>query len=330
MKTKIVYVLVSSESDFYLEQTMISIRSLKINNPEASVTLVVDQKTANNLTNGREKILEDVNDYIKADVPERFTKVQSSRFIKTSLRHIVQGDYLFIDSDTVICDCLSEVDSFNEDLMMVLDLHLTLECHQHLADIKKWAEEIEWESPRYFYNSGVIFCRDTKYTRDFYTLWHNEWLKNCDKGFPRDQPTMCKINDQLGGFIKELEPSWNCQIVENGLNFVNNAKIIHYFSSNNSKASPCPYKLGDKYYYNQLRENNYDVTSEILDLLKNPKSAFQEKLLLLANGDTDFIQSPLIINLKKMYHTQPKLFNLVQGIARIIHQPSKILRQILR
>ena len=44
MKTKMVYVLVSNDKDYYLEQAYVSMFSLKKYNPKAQIYVVADQE----------------------------------------------------------------------------------------------------------------------------------------------------------------------------------------------------------------------------------------------------------------------------------------------
>ena len=116
MQTKIIYTLVSENSDYYLEQALISVYSLRKHNPEATVELVVDKDTAATLVEKRSKIKEYVTSIVEIDVPREYDKKRRSRFLKTNLRQLVKGDYLFIDCDTVICGKLDEIDAFDGDL----------------------------------------------------------------------------------------------------------------------------------------------------------------------------------------------------------------------
>ena len=53
MKTKIVYVLVSSPKDLYLEMAYVSMCSVKHHNPDATIVLVVDSATNASFTSTR-------------------------------------------------------------------------------------------------------------------------------------------------------------------------------------------------------------------------------------------------------------------------------------
>lgn len=322
MRTKIVYVLTSSDSDYYLEQTMISLKSLRLYNKDTTVALVVDKRTKDNLVGGRGKILDDVEECIVVNVPDAFSQVQASRFIKTSLRQHVTGDYLFIDGDTIICSDLSDIDNVKPDLCLVLDLHIkNVKEHQHIDDILKWAKQIDWEPGTKYFNSGVFFVRDSETACRFYDRWHKEWLKNCDKGFPRDQPSMGKTDNMLGGVLTELSPEWNCQVVENGLAYLSNAKIIHYFSSNNTVKNPCPYLLANRQFYIQIRDNDYIIPDSIIEMLNKPRSLFVDKTTILGNNDTYFFNTPLIRFLKSIYYSHPAIFRKLQRSAQFIKHP---------
>ena len=58
--TKYLFVLTSSEKDFFCEQTLVAIASLRVHNPNAFVTLLTDDKTFNTLTGNRAALKEAV------------------------------------------------------------------------------------------------------------------------------------------------------------------------------------------------------------------------------------------------------------------------------
>ena len=109
MKTKIVYVLTSSKEDTYLEQTLISVYSARLHNPYADILVVTDNATANTIKGGRAEIKKYLSDIVVVDIPAEYNNMQKSRYIKTNLRKFVEGDFLYIDSDTVIAESLAEI-----------------------------------------------------------------------------------------------------------------------------------------------------------------------------------------------------------------------------
>ena len=68
MNTKIVYVVASDETDFYLEQTLLSVFSLRKHNPDAYVELVVDQDTDTTITGKKGEILKYVDNKVVVNV----------------------------------------------------------------------------------------------------------------------------------------------------------------------------------------------------------------------------------------------------------------------
>ena len=64
MKTKLLYVLVSSPEDNYLEMAHISITSAKYYMPDCHVVLLVDDQTDRLMDDDRRKILKNVDEYV--------------------------------------------------------------------------------------------------------------------------------------------------------------------------------------------------------------------------------------------------------------------------
>ena len=75
MKTKIVYAVISGTDDYYLEQLIFSIMSLKRYNPTAYIEVVTDDATKRSLTEWR-AILCQMVDYLNiVDMPQGFNKM---------------------------------------------------------------------------------------------------------------------------------------------------------------------------------------------------------------------------------------------------------------
>jgi hypothetical protein len=64
----------------------------------------------------------------------------------------------------------------------------------------------------FYFNSGVLFVKDTDDTHQFYEYWHSLWRKNVLKGINYDQPSLAKANELMGCKICKLDDIWNCQI----------------------------------------------------------------------------------------------------------------------
>ena len=320
--TKCIYVLTSNEADYYLEQLVISVRSLRLYHPDVYIGVLVDRQTNETIKDNRLKLLHQVTEIIEVETPQNYSQMQRSRFIKTSVRNIVDGDFLFIDTDTVICGDLSDIENYKEDICAVPDLHVPVSNHTYTYDIAARAKIVDWDisQPNCFYfNSGIIYVKDRPSTKEFYSLWNKLWTESMEHGCSSDQPAFCKANVLCGGVIAELPGVYNCQIVENGLRYLVNAKIIHYFASNMKGIKNIgPFLLKDNALYANIRQSGEIDDVVVRGLISNPKNAFTDKVQLISEQDVDFFNSPICQYLRKFYYRFPVVYNgVIKGIRAI-------------
>jgi lipopolysaccharide biosynthesis glycosyltransferase len=231
MRTKIVYVVTSDETDVYLEQALLSVFSLRKHNPNAYVELVVDQDTDATITGKRGEILKYIDHKVVVNVPEEYNNVCRSRWLKTSLRQHVKGDFLYVDTDTIVTDSLEEIDCFTGDIGAVKDQHVLLGKNNGARKLQIRAEQEgwRWSETLIYYNSGIIFVKDSAIAHEFYQMWNNKWKDKYRKtGDYKDQPPLAATNESFQYLIRELPGEWNCQIIHNGIIFLAKAKIMHY------------------------------------------------------------------------------------------------------
>ncbi len=275
MKTKLVYVLTSNESDYYLEQALLSAFSVRTHNPNAVILLVTDNDTKATLVGNRSLIQNYVTEVIGVDVPSEYSMMQRSRYIKTSLRNIIDGDFLYIDTDTIICDDLSDIDLFDCSIGATTDGNGPLyvadfyEGKKHFIRLQSEQCNVPYafdDAP--FFNGGIIYAKDDSISRQLYSLWHSNWKKNIALGVNRDQfPLLC-ANKELGWVIKEIPPEYNCQVTEEGLRYLYKAKIIHYYAMVQTN-----YLLGQRPILERIK--NEGIADDIKDIAINrAKGAF--------------------------------------------------------
>lgn len=228
---KFVYALISGPEDYYTEQSLISMYSLRLHNPGCHIVLVTDNATLGTLTGNRSRIKEYVDEFVTIDAPVDFTPTQKSRFLKTSLRQNVTGNFLYLDNDTIIRSSLSELDRPDCVFAAVLDGHavrennIQLNKYLHATGIEPW-------NYRLYFNSGVWFVRDCEAVHKFFHDWHRIWNEDREKyGISIDQPAFARANIENRGIISELSGKYNCQIViPRAKLYMFDAKIIHYFA----------------------------------------------------------------------------------------------------
>lgn len=310
MKTKIVYVLVSSPSDFYLEQALISVHSLRMYNPNAVVELVVDAITEMNLVEKRAKIREYVDDVHTVETPEGFDPVQRSRYLKTNLRKIVKGEYLYIDCDTVICASLAEIDQVDADIAMVADLNgnLALSDDAIVARCEK-AGFLQMKGQPY-YNSGVIYSKDTQQSNELYERWYDNWCKSDILGVKYDQPALCASNVECGKIIQELEGIWNCQFKMQGFPYLRKAKVMHYYSNNGENDSF--FTLPMDMLYQEVR--NSGITLHIEKLICNSKTDLYAVMTVNQRQFLSFSNSHMLY----VYTNRPALYRILEKLGKVL------------
>lgn len=327
MKTKIVYVIVSCEKDAYLEEAFISVYSLRKWNPNSIVEIVIDSKTDESLKGNRSAILNYIDKKIVVPFEDCWTNLEKSRLLKTNLRNIVEGDYLFIDTDTVITGDLSEIDNCEYDIACVPDKHVPIGQHSFRANIDFGAMMVGWnvkEELNYF-NSGVVFVRDNDFTHKFWSRWNELWKEHRSQ-MKSDQPSFARTNEEFGYPIQELDGTWNCQVVENGLKYLQEAKIIHYFASNLSGKQKSPYLFFSKDVTDKIKTSG-KITPEIENMISRARSAFADVNRIISIDDMPFMMSAL----HSLYLYRPKTFNtLNKMIALYLRVENKFKRMVKR
>lgn len=232
MSVKIVYVLVFEEEDCFYETFLLSLHSLRYREPLREVEVVLDRESYGRILGKKDPLLENVK-LIMVDIPPKFTGVERSRFLKTGLRDIIEGDFLYIDSDTVICEPFDAVDTFEMDLAAVPNEHGTINkvvVSSYDDRVRRAGLGDRTKGPRF--NGGVLFVKDSEVSRRFFRLWRELWLGSVANGVAFDQPALFIANRETGFPIRELPGGWNCQIcTELGPHFFNTAGIIHYYGS---------------------------------------------------------------------------------------------------
>ncbi len=310
MKTKIAYVLISSDKDIYLEQAYISMMSLKHHMPDAHIELLVDKQTEATLIGLRKKLLEFVDHLIVADIVGDYTPQQRSRLLKTSLRSYVEGDYLFIDSDTIITKQLYDIDDCNYSIAACQDSHSSFEKNPYRNMCVSHGNILEWpiEGEKVYFNSGVIYVKDDATARDFYAKWNELWIDGSRKGVNMDQPTFAKTNYELKHPVSILDDTWNCEL-KHGLKYLKDAKIVHYLCTN---TDPSPlFVMNDIKELNAIKRG--EINPLIIKCFDDPFVGLAQVSQLISGEDMDIINNTIFYRYFKACRGkwQEKLFDFL-------------------
>lgn len=319
MNTKIVYTVASDETDIFLEQALLSIFSLRKYNPNSFVELVIDQVTNESMNGKRCEIKKHINKLTVVEVPNNYNKVQRSRWIKTSLRNLIKGDFLFIDTDTIITDTLEDIDNFEGEIGAVKDKHAPIKLNKDREKLLLWSKQDNWtysDNLAYF-NSGVMFVRDCELTHVFFQEWNKRW-QFCSTQYHRfyDQSSFAATNEFYQYPIKELPGEWNCQPT-NGVAYLHKAKIIHYWGYHRKHYA---WMFYNKDIINDIKELGY-ISEEISYLIDHAKEAFVVPNEIIADKELVIYYSSLFkicLSNKKIFVCFNKLSELLMKISRFL------------
>jgi len=304
------YTLTSTPSDEYYEQFLLSVTSLKLLMPAADVILLCDSKTKETLTGKRGEYEKLVSQTVTVDAPGGLSQIEASRWVRTSMRRLVKGDFLFLDGDTIVAGDLSSIARPGMNFAACLDKHSLINTHSKKTSIIDKNDHLGFDShvsDKHF-NGGVLFCADTPETHKIFERWHELWLFSKSKKIIRDQPSLNMAVYENISFVTELDGTWNCQIAHNGLPYLANSKIIHYFASDMVFQSS-PFILASGNIFKKIKETGL-ISQEILELLKNPRTAFVPESRIIAGNDmlhvinSDFFEFIFLLQ-KKL----PRVFN---------------------
>jgi hypothetical protein len=290
------------------------------------IIVLVDLDTFESFDEDRKEIFE-LAQVKKIEVSDKYSQKEKSRYLKTTMRRYIDGDFLFIDCDTVICDDFSKFDC-DYPMAMVLDRNCKLSDRRDGGvEIKRMAQNCGFDlsdCDKYF-NSGVVWVKDTKETRIFFDEWHKYWKETLKIGMCVDQLSLNHVISNIKkDVVGELDGIWNCQISLNpaGTQYIANAHIIHYF---NTKPSS-PYLL-----CNEKLIREYRNSSIINTIILNPRSSFKKSYFITCGEEDDKLlnskQGKLLRMMyekhKNIYEFNEKILSMVTNIKKKI-KPNKI------
>lgn len=315
---KFVYVLVSSEKDFYAEEALVSMFTLRKHNPEAEVFLVSDSLTIASLKEKRGEIKKLTTQILKVDAPEDFSLIQKSRFLKTSIREYIKDTFLYIDNDTLITGSLDNLKNITCEVGAVYNQHKEnwndFKYHPMMLEYKHATGDNPEEQTKFsaYFNGGIIFSRDTPDAHKFFKKWHELWLKESIKsGFHKDQPTMWHANYLCGNIITPIDGIYNFQAIypEHSFKYLMNCKIFHYFSSS---------VIGKNIVFRKPEFMNYVKTHGIdcyvENCVNNFLSDYIDGLKILADDEIDLYNSPMAVFGRKVSQRFPSSNKFIKRI----------------
>ena len=320
MIPQIVYVLVANEKNLYLEEMWVSIFSLRRHHPEATVKVLVDMETKEYLSRFPQ-LTSMIDETVVVQTPAGYNAKQRSRQIKTTIRNVLKGDYIFIDTDTVICKPL---DGIVEDIAEMKDFkgiaavregHVTMkETPFPPTGTVKRIFDIDISQSPLMTNSGVMFVADIPFTHEFYKRWNENWKRSCfEKGNSQDQPSLYATDCQYGYVIRELSGIYNAQVAMS-LKYYADAVILHWWHMDFIEdQSYSPY-FSLKIYQDLKKEG--EITPQIEELIINAKQSFVSPTMPVGKEHILFLFSPAGKIFNRIYKEGGAASWLMQKMAK--------------
>ena len=186
-------------------------------------------------------LVNEVDDLVICDTPEGDAGYRN-RYVKTRLREIVEGPFLYIDGDTLVRGDLSSVFHLDCDIAGAPNNssnEFSRQAWEFGIDgpevIKPGAESVKlmgWQvGERAYINGGVLFFNATPGSYRVSTLWHDKWLDLVSKfGRYQDQLALNSALFEVQPRLSILPHKFNAQ-VKSAPEVARDAIIWHYYTS---------------------------------------------------------------------------------------------------
>lgn len=291
MNTKIVYTLISSTADQYLQELWVSLYSLRLYEPKATVIVLCDEPTKKYMENFPE-LVGMISEVKAVEMPSGYNAKLRSRQLKTTFRQHVDGRLLFLDTDTVVCKPLNDLDNIDCDIACVPEMHLPVKDMPYppTGSMKDTFGIDLFKDTKYYFNSGVILVDDNERTHEFFHKWNENWHYSCfDKGNSQDEPAFCKTDIDMGHIIQPLPDIYNAQ-VSMSLKWFADAAIIHWWHmSFIEDQSYSPYLGGQ--IYREIKEAG-GITPHAEEQIRHCKQSFTSPSMPVGIDQMHFLFTP--------------------------------------
>lgn len=321
MKTKLLYVAVSSDKDIYLEQAYVSMFSAKFYMPDAKITLLTDKMTADSFTGVRKEFVKYVDELVVVPLDsQKYNAQKRSRLLKTNARNHVEGDYLFIDSDTIVTRPFYDVDEITYEIAACWDTHSPAKTSPFYYMTLRDGRKLNWpvENEEHYFNSGVIYVKDTPLAHQFYALWNKNLQDGYPAGVTMDQPAFAKTNYMMGHVIGTLHDTWNCEL-KYGVRWLKDARIVHYLTTNKSKNKGEQFFILNKAEILEGLKVDPEIPAELIEVIKDPFKGIANVTHCFAGEDVMFFSSVLFDYTRSIYGTRTQRFYelLIRAFSKI-------------
>jgi hypothetical protein len=202
--------------------------------PHARISVLCDEVTCARWVRKPNKLLDTVDRVIEVKTGGLPSTGQRSRFVKTSMRHHVEGDFIFLDVDTIPLGPINELLTQREPFGAALEHNKVVTEQFFPHNMAPLYERLHWRHPAVpYFNSGVLVVRDCREAHRLFADWHDKWQVSLKAGTYQDQPALNSTLFDGKYEVRVLPQSFNAMVSS----FYNpwlfrDARIAHFFSAN--------------------------------------------------------------------------------------------------
>jgi hypothetical protein len=225
------FVLAADRWDSYASMSCVAAATVRRQHPGSRIVLVCDDRTMHQLAGDRTRLTPFFSEIISLPVPVESAK-ERSRFLKTSLRRIIRGDFLYLDTDTLTVRSLAPVFDVRSAVGLTIEKNGSVDDTPVFPKVFALYDRLGWQCrPKTYYNGGVVFARDDARAAALFDGWHERWMITCAAGCTDDQPALNMTVCELGIDVAVLAPEWNAMVLFFPWRW-RECTVGHFFASN--------------------------------------------------------------------------------------------------
>jgi len=208
----------------------LSATSVRLQQPDARIVVVIEGLSPDGARAVAQRF-EQLADDIRVQPSDEPTPVGKSRLHKMKLREYLQGDFVYLDSDTLAVAPLSRIMDATGEVAAAMDFNHSASSTWFPKEFEEAFRDLGWEYPlRRYVNAGVILMRD----RPAVYACCEEWVRrfHASSVMPHvwDQATFNSAIAATGVPFSVLEPGYNAMVVKQKVPF-KDSRVLHFFGS---------------------------------------------------------------------------------------------------
>ena len=260
-----VFVLAGNPSGPYGVMTQIALQSLRLTNPGMKTILICDAKTADDIFRPSHDLMSVADEILAIEAPYSSATV-NSRYLKTKMRSIINGPFVFLDSDILVRGTLEGLADLEASFGGARNHSLEAFEAQVWDDDREILRIMNWDVSGFPYiNTGVLYFTDTPAAYEFSDKWHFFWSQSsAATGKHQDQPAFNKVLRERKSRFSLLPDRYNAQFKMNAA-CIEDALVWHYYGSLGGSRSTYFERLVQRVSKGNLRVDQ----AAVAELLKN-------------------------------------------------------------